>query len=187
MNINLQQAKSLLKNNKVIAYIKQNGMPVYTDINEFVPFNNAVFKSICIDLLHDNNIQLTYDDNITYGELATINNNDLLDNVILSDDWVGVTSLKDLKFFTGFTTIKNLSNDNDIFANIEEIDMRNISTIGSYAFLNHTGISLYNYKDALGTYIVHKSETCFLSVSSAVGGVVARIIIVRKLLHLLHA
>ena len=144
MNINLQQAKSLLKNNKVIAYIKQNGMPVYTNINEFVPFNNAVFKSICIDLLHDNNIQLTYDDNITYGELATINNNDLLDNVILSDDWVGVTSLKDLKFFTGFTTIKNLSNDNDIFANIEEIDMRNISTIGSYAFLNHTGISLYN-------------------------------------------
>lgn len=144
MNINLEQAKSLIKNNKVIAYIEQNGMPVYTDVHEFVPFNDATFKSICLDLLHANNVQLTYSDNITYNELSTINNNDLLDNVILSDNWNNVTSLKDLKFFTGFNILKNLSDENEIFVNIEEIDMRNISSIGSYTFLNHTGISLYN-------------------------------------------
>lgn len=144
MNINLQQAKSLLKNNKVIAYIKQDGVPVYTDVHKFVPFNDVAFKSICIDLLNDNNVQLTHSDNILFEELQAINNNDLLDHVILSDDWEDVTSLKDLKFFTGFTTIKNLSNNNEIFKNIVEIDMRNISTIGSYTFLNHAGISLYN-------------------------------------------
>ena len=144
MNINLEQAKSLIRNNKVIAYIEQNGMPVYTDVHEFVPFNDMVFKSICLDLLHTNNVQLTYSDNITYSELSTINNNDLLDNVILSDNWDDVTSLKDLKFFTGFNILKNLSDENEIFVNIEEIDMRNISSIGSYTFLNHTGISLYN-------------------------------------------
>jgi hypothetical protein len=56
MNINLQQAKSLLKNNKVIAYIEKDGIPFYTDIQEFVPFNDMVFKSICLDLLHANNV-----------------------------------------------------------------------------------------------------------------------------------
>ena len=73
MNINLEQAKSLIKNNKVIAYIEQNGMPVYTDVHEFVPFNDMVFKSICLDLLHTNNVQLTYSDNITYSELSMSN------------------------------------------------------------------------------------------------------------------
>jgi hypothetical protein len=173
MNINLQQAKSLLKNNKVIAYIKQDGVPVYTDVHEFVPFNDAIFKSICIDLLNDNNVQLTYSDNISFEELQAINNNDLLDNVILSNDWEDVTSLKDLKFFTGFTAIKDLSDNNEVFKNIVEIDMRNISTIGSYAFLNHTGISLYNtynittiYQHAFDSAIILNDTLAFNSLTT---------------------
>jgi hypothetical protein len=173
MNINLQQARSLLKNNKVIAYIKQDDVPVYTDVHEFVPFNDAVFKSICIDLLNDNNVQLTYSDNISFEELQAINNNDLLDNVILSNDWEDVTSLKDLKFFTGFTAIKDLSDNNEVFKNIVEIDMRNISTIGSYAFLNHTGISLYNtynittiYQHAFDSAIILNDTLAFNSLTT---------------------
>ena len=105
MNIDLQQAENLIRNNKEITYIKRHTDNIYVDKDEVVPFADEIFKSICIDLLHSANINLYSDNSIIYEELEYINNSNLLNNAIASSKWSNVTSLRDLRYFSNVKAI----------------------------------------------------------------------------------
>lgn len=144
MNIDLQQAENLIRNNKEIAYIKRYTDNIYVDKDEMVPFADETFKSICIDLLHSANINLYSDNSIIYEELEYINTGNLLNNALASSKWSNVTSLRDLRYFSNVKAIADQDNDNEVFKNITEIDMCHITSIGTYAFLDNPGLTLYN-------------------------------------------
>ena len=61
-----------------------------------------------------------------------------------SGKWGNVTSLRDLGYFSNVKAIADQDNGNGAFKNIAEIDMRHIISIGTYAFLNNPGLTLYN-------------------------------------------